>query len=265
MKIKPIIIILVSFAWILIFSQPSYTNDIKPTIYIEEGIPMGKLGYKLGTYLTIEGIRAEKGKVGVKTLWVDTINNKKIDAPISIWIEIENVDALPKDTRCILRGYESGKMIGVPYEIIKKENLSQPQAFWQFYHYFIVTSVVEPKALKYKYIFKKYFNLVNSYAENKDVTTIEELSKEFVNKHKDTNIAEIYIWNTALNTKNNLLFQKTYLKANTASGMVGYPKYKYADPRAINIHELEQEGQKYIMIEQQLEIISYRMVIFIND
>ncbi|MDA8078761.1 MAG: hypothetical protein M0Z79_07450 [Nitrospiraceae bacterium] len=229
---------------------------------------MGELGHPLGTYLIIEGmgIRAEKGKkVPAGTLLVDIVNGKKLESPVSISIEIENVDVLPKDTRCILRGYESGKMIGVPNEVAEKEQIPAPAAVWQFFHYFIVTSIVEPKDLKYRFIFKEYFNLVNPHAQEKNLTKIEDLSQYFVNKHKDINIAEIYIWNTDLNTKNNLLFQKTYQKANTTLGVIAYPKYKYANPRAINIHELEAEGQKYILIEQQLDAISYRMVIFVND
>ena len=113
-----------------------------------EDIPGGKLGHPLGTYLTIEGVRAEEGKVGVNTLLVDTVNGKKLDAPVGIWVE--NVDALPKDTRCILRGYESGKMIGLPHEVAEKEKLPLPAAGWQFFRYFIVTSVVEPKDLQKK-------------------------------------------------------------------------------------------------------------------
>lgn len=113
-----------------------------------DDIPNGRLGHPLGTYLTIEGVRAERPKSGVNTLLVDTVNGKKLDTPIGIWVD--NVDSLPKNTRCILRGYESGKMIGVPREVTEKEHTSQPQAVWQFFRYFIVTSVVEPKDLKTK-------------------------------------------------------------------------------------------------------------------
>lgn len=113
-----------------------------------DDIPSGRLGHPLGTYLTIEGVRAEEGKVGVNTLLVDTVNGKRLGAPICIWVE--NVDSLPKDTRCIVRGYESGKMIGVPFEVAKKEQLPLPQAGWQFFRYFIVTSIAEPKDLKKK-------------------------------------------------------------------------------------------------------------------
>lgn len=149
MKIKIMIIAcLLSIVGTLILNLPIYAGDKNKTTSIWDEIPMGRLGYKLGTYLTIEGIRAEKGKVGVRTLLVDTINGEKIDTPIGIWID--NIESLPKEERCIIKGYESGKMIGTPDEVIEKENLSQSQARWQFYRYFIVTSVVEPIDLKIK-------------------------------------------------------------------------------------------------------------------
>jgi hypothetical protein len=39
--------------------------------------PVGRLGYRIGSFLTIEGVRAEKGKVGIQTLLVDKINGYK--------------------------------------------------------------------------------------------------------------------------------------------------------------------------------------------
>ena len=123
------------------------------TIAEAQDTPSGRLGHPVGTYLTIEGVRAEKGKVGVNTLVVDTVNGKKLDTPIGVWIE--NVAALPKDTRCTLRGYESGKMIGTPpaeFEAAREagKDITMPQAEWQFFRYFIVTSIIEPKDLKKK-------------------------------------------------------------------------------------------------------------------
>jgi hypothetical protein len=52
-----------------------------------QDIPGGRLGFPLGTYLTIEGVRAEgKLKLGVNTLLVDTVNGKQLDTPVGIWI-----------------------------------------------------------------------------------------------------------------------------------------------------------------------------------
>ena len=119
-------------------------------------VPAGRLGHPFGAYLTIEGVREEPGTTmvtGVCTLLVDTVNGKKLNTSIRIWIE--NVDSLPKDSRCILRGYETGAMIGVPpakIQAAKEEGkeINMPQVGWNFNHYFIVTSVVAPKDLKKK-------------------------------------------------------------------------------------------------------------------
>jgi hypothetical protein len=107
----------------------------------------GRLGHSLGTYLTIEGIRRTDRKKGSdRSLLVDRINGQDVSPRISI--RIENVRALPEGVRCILNGYESGRMIGLPRQVVGAENLPVPQAQWQFYRYFIVTSVVAPPELK---------------------------------------------------------------------------------------------------------------------
>jgi len=118
-----------------------------------QDVPAGRLGFPLGTYLRIEGVRVDGPKYGGRTLLVDSINGKKLDTPIDVGIE--NVDSLPKDKRCILRGYETGQMIGTPpaVEQAAKEDgkvITLPQAGWKFHRYFIVISVVEPKDLKKK-------------------------------------------------------------------------------------------------------------------
>lgn len=118
-----------------------------------QDVPPGKLGHPWGTYLRVEGVREEGPKFGGRTLLVDTVNGEKLDTPIGI--VIENVDSLPKDARCILRGYETGKMIGTPPAIeqaAKEEGKSivLTQAGWKLYRYFIVISVVEPKDFEKK-------------------------------------------------------------------------------------------------------------------
>lgn len=111
-------------------------------------IPFGYMGYPLGTYLTIEGIRLEKGKVGTQTLLVDTVNGERLKQPVAIWINNVKQQGLPKEKRCIIRGFESGKMAGIPWEVAEAENLAIPQRPWQFERYFIITSVVAPKELE---------------------------------------------------------------------------------------------------------------------
>jgi hypothetical protein len=118
-----------------------------------QDIPTGKLGFPLGTYLRVEGVRVDGPKYAGRTLLVETVNGKKLDTPMDIGIE--NVDSLPKVTRCILRGYEMGQMIGTPPAVVqaaKEEGkvIPHPQAGWKFYRYFVVLSVVEPEDLKAK-------------------------------------------------------------------------------------------------------------------
>ena len=110
-------------------------------------IPTGKLGFKLGTYLAIEGVRQTNGvKTGTHTIVVDTVNGKKCDQPVSI--EVANISTLPEGVRCKINGYETGRMIGVPDEVAEKEKIPVPQMTWQFYRSFVATSIVEPKELK---------------------------------------------------------------------------------------------------------------------
>src|SRR5689334_17784152 len=74
-------------------------------------VPAGSLGYRLGSYLTIEGTRADGFKTGIRTLIVDRVNGQKVGTPVAIWID--NLD-LPARTRTVVRGYETLRMIGQP-------------------------------------------------------------------------------------------------------------------------------------------------------
>jgi hypothetical protein len=115
-------------------------------------VPTGSLGQPLGRYLTVEGLRVEDGKVGVRTLRVDTVNGQKLREPVFIWIE--NVD-LPEGGRCVLKGYENCRMIGVPPAVVEAARESGkrvilPQAGWQMQMFFVATSVVSPNGLRIK-------------------------------------------------------------------------------------------------------------------
>lgn len=122
-------------------------NAEKPHLCMNygNGVPMGLLGFQFGTYLTIEGVRYDDGKTGICTLLVDTVNNKKLDAPMTIWIE--DINGLPEKERCIIRGYETGKMIGMP-SIPEYKNSPLPQFGWQFRRFFVATTVVRPESVK---------------------------------------------------------------------------------------------------------------------
>jgi len=116
-------------------------------------VPTGKLGFPLGTYLTVEGEAAKGGfKVNPTcTLVVDTVNGKRLQRPVSIVVENLNMkDPLPQQGRVVIKGYESGKMIGTPPGAIEAakeagKNIPLPQAGWQFYRSFVLTSWVHPE------------------------------------------------------------------------------------------------------------------------
>ena len=113
-------------------------------------VPRGKLGYPIGTFLKIEGIRAEVGKVGVNTLSVEKVNGIMLSKPPCIWVD--NIDSLPKGQRRVLPGYESGKWIGTPPDVIKNlGGIALEQAAWCFYRFFLVISAEEPKELREKF------------------------------------------------------------------------------------------------------------------
>ena len=107
--------------------------------------PTGRLGHPIGTYLTIGGVRAERGKGVSNTLLVQTVNGERLREPVGVWID--NLPDLPEATRCVLMGYESGKWIGTPPAVVKAEEMLEGQAPWQFYQYFVVSSVAEPPGL----------------------------------------------------------------------------------------------------------------------
>ncbi len=111
-------------------------------------LPSGRLGHALGTYLTIEGARAEQGKVGTRTLTVDTVDGMRLAPAVGVRLENIKDPGLPPGVRCVVRGYESGRMIGLPEAVAAAERMGTPQAGYQFSRYFIVTSVVEPESLE---------------------------------------------------------------------------------------------------------------------
>lgn len=108
---------------------------------------MGSLGYPVGKYLEIEGVRETGGMTGHRTLRVDTIQGEKLDRPVCLWIENVRGGALPAGERCVIRGYESVRMIGLPDGVVEAEHLPPTQALWQMQRFFVMTSAVEPKGL----------------------------------------------------------------------------------------------------------------------
>lgn len=122
--------------------------------------PGGLLHDELGSYLTIEGVLSEGAKAETGTLLVDTVNFKKLEKPISIVVRgaiVVNHNLqparldLPAKQRCILKGYESGEMIGVAPAVeqaAREKNWREwpmsPTA-WRWRTFFVALVVVEPK------------------------------------------------------------------------------------------------------------------------
>jgi hypothetical protein len=143
--------------------QPPVALDDKQAPAARPRQPGGLLGDQLGRYLTIEGVKAEGVKLESGTLQVDTVDGKKLANPILLvvrgaYIADHNLQParldFPSDRRCILKGFESGEMIGVPPAV---RTAAQEQGWteipmspvdWQWRPHFVALVVVEPKELE---------------------------------------------------------------------------------------------------------------------
>ena len=123
--------------------------------------PGGVLGDRLGEYLTIEGAGVEGGKVETGSLVVDTVNGKKLDKPVTVLVRGLDYPAmttrsinLPAKQRYVLKGYESGEMIGTPSGLLDaakeqgRTDVLLSQAVWRWRPYFVARIAVEPKGLE---------------------------------------------------------------------------------------------------------------------
>ena len=77
------------------------------TVLHSREAPIGSLGFRLGSPLTLEGNRDDDFKTGDQTLLIDTVNGKRLGEHIAIWVE--NVELPPPQFRCVLKGYENGQ------------------------------------------------------------------------------------------------------------------------------------------------------------
>jgi hypothetical protein len=115
--------------------------------------PGGQLRAPLGEYRTIEGVLAVGGKVETGTLLVDTVEGRKLDQPVRVLVHnLRNL--LPPNQRCVLKGYETGAMIGVPPAALaaaeeqgRTDVYPSPVEF-QWRPYFVALIVIEPEGLE---------------------------------------------------------------------------------------------------------------------
>lgn len=125
--------------------------------------PGGLLRDQLGTYLTIEGVKLEGGKVESSTLLVDTVDGNELDKPISLVIRgaavlNHNLQpaglALSTQQRCIFKGFESGEMVGIPPAVAAAakeqgwQEVPMSPVQWLWRPYFVALVVVKPKGLE---------------------------------------------------------------------------------------------------------------------
>jgi hypothetical protein len=113
-------------------------------------LPTGKLGHPIGTYLRIEGHRyvptKPPFKVEAGTMLVDTVQNTKLQSPVLLSISNVDIDSVPPEARCILKGYETGAWVGSPEGL--PPGTPVEQTVFRFYFYFVATSVESPETLK---------------------------------------------------------------------------------------------------------------------
>ena len=110
-------------------------------------VPVGRLGYPLGSYLTIEGVRLSEGKGTKQCLVVDTVSGHKLAKPVPIYFRF----SLPEGARCVFKGYETGEWSGsAPEEVLRLAPRDElfSQAVWGFQNRFVVVAVVQPADFK---------------------------------------------------------------------------------------------------------------------
>jgi hypothetical protein len=158
MKIKHIIPLMLLAGYCVVSAQTNSTPAESKSIKLDNrGVPFGTLGFPVGSYLTIEGVKEKQQKLPNQHWLVDTVNGRKLNKPVSIDVErvsmidwTNNVDtrSLPDDQRFIFKGYETLEMMGIPPGIEAAANESGQgvpaiqQGAWRLDYFFVVTSVV---------------------------------------------------------------------------------------------------------------------------
>lgn len=89
-------------------------------------------------------MRETSGKVDASYLLVDRVNGQPLTPPQAIWVQDLQ---LPIGVRCRLAGFESGRWIGLPGDVVAAEGIGPTQAAWQFQHFFVATSAQAPPDL----------------------------------------------------------------------------------------------------------------------
>lgn len=109
-------------------------SDLNPPSRVK-----GRLGKPLGSRLVIEGALAERVKLS-NPLLVSGVDGEALKQPVAI--EIHGKIQIEKGKQYRLEGYESGAFGSSPDWTVGENILQQP---FQFYSFFVVTKVLEPK------------------------------------------------------------------------------------------------------------------------
>jgi len=128
----------------------------KPIIRDGSGVPIGTLGFPIGSYLTIEGIKAKQDPMIMQNqdfCLVEKVNGSRLAKPVTI--EIETANGWSNGVPFVFKGGEYFRMVGTPpaeeaaaMEAGRKDFMSS-QSIWHLQFYFRVTSVVAPKEEKH--------------------------------------------------------------------------------------------------------------------
>ena len=127
-------------------SHNSTTEQLKTNVELDaHTVPSGLLGHPVGTYLTIEGV-AGQTKGGIRVL-VEAVNGQSLSS--EIYIQVNSIYVTQK-TRCKIKGYETGGMVGEPpalKQLAPNRNIRFQQSQWQFWRYFVPMSIEYPEEL----------------------------------------------------------------------------------------------------------------------
>ena len=136
----------IPFTFAFAVSSCIFTQQQKTVSYADIGNKvqiLGRFGLPLGTYLTLDGTRfgLAKGptKVGGGNFRIERVNSEPLSAPMEMWVD--KIKGFATDTPCRVEGYETGEMIGVPDEVLRRSGGFQPQAGWQFHVDFVTVGV----------------------------------------------------------------------------------------------------------------------------
>jgi len=113
-------------------------------------IPIGKLGYRLGTYLTIEGV---PGKGKFPPLLVDRIGEYKLKEPVAI---VVSNCRLPLTNRCTLKGFETGGWVGVPPTVVRVAGERFRTTNWVGTNVYFNTPAPQLAAWWFEFVFEVY-------------------------------------------------------------------------------------------------------------